>query len=398
MSKSATFRGTRVVAFDSKYTGEEPNWTDQAQWADDLFVKEYHRLFGFYGYYLSTKDMKPDVILFMSKTGYTEEELKIFDSLPDWVVSGTTGKIARSFNKGLDVDRVLRLCSEDIIAQAHADIRKAIRTYGAEYYKPKEDTVVSNEDSQGANKPETIQARLRRKVITTIGSDLDDLINHWMKGADKAEPLDIPALCIKHNIPGAGLKYVLELLEPMKLEYEAARDKCYPEAVEGYAYLSKKGVLQRIEALETMISACSLVAQSKKAQRKPRVKKVKAAEKQVSAFKYLNNSADYSVSSMSPLLVPGARAVFIFNTKNRVLSYLEADSESGFTVRGSGIRNFSETKSFCIRLRKPTDVIPSVVSKTPKQIEKILSALSTKRNIPNGRSNGETLILRVYNS
>jgi hypothetical protein len=47
------------------------------------------------------------------------------------------------------------------------------------------------------------------------------------------------------------------------------------------------------------------------------------------------------------------------------------------------------------RLRKPDDVLPDVLSKTPRQIDTIFKALSTKVAIPNGRLNEDTIILRA---
>jgi hypothetical protein len=46
-------------------------------------------------------------------------------------------------------------------------------------------------------------------------------------------------------------------------------------------------------------------------------------------------------------------------------------------------------------LRKPSDVISAVVTKTDKQLDKIIDALTTKRKEANGRINDQTLILKV---
>lgn len=395
MSKLPTFRHNRVAAFDSKYTGEEPVWDLQHTWDDETFKKEYLRLFGFYGYYLTSKDMRADVILFIKreKETFTPKELDIFQSLPDWAVSGTTGKIARSLNRGLDHARVTTLTGEDIRGMAIADVKAAIKNYGPEFYK--EDNDSETEASPMESGP-SIQERLKKKVLSTLGMDLDNLIDEWIKGEDKADPLKIANSMEKHGVPVMGLKYFQDILVRMKAEYQAALDKDYPEATEGYSYLSKKGINNRIAAIEAMEDEISKITHAKKANRKPRVKKPKAAEKQVSKMKFMQASADYSIKSISPLSIPGAHRVFIFNTKNRVLSMLESNSATGLEVKGSGIRNFNESSSFSIRLRKPNDVLPEILNKTLKQIEKLTDSLTTKRSKPNGRMTDTCIILRTF--
>lgn len=393
MSKLPTFRANRVTAYDSKYTGEEPVWELQDTWSDAEFNKEYVRLFGFYGYYLSNKDLRPDVVKFMNAiVTFSETEKDTFATLPDWAISATTGKIARSYNRGMDVRRVEKLTGTNVVQMAIEDIRTALKNYGLEYApKPQ---LVTEEDTSA--KAVSIQDRIRSKVTSTLVNDLDTLVNEWIKGGDKAEPLNVAELVNKYEIPAMGLKHFTEAVEKMKAEYEAARDKCYPEAVEGYAYLSRKGILNRIQALQTMLDDVTKITHAKKATRKPRVKKPKSAEKQVSRLKYMQASAEYSVKSVSPLTIPTSYRVYIFNTKYRVLSCYEANSATGLEVKGSGIKNFSDTGSFSIRLRKPNDVLPDIISKTMKQIDKVTDTLKVKKTKPNGRLNDQCIILRTF--
>ena len=393
MSKLPTFRANRVTAYDSKYTGEEPVWDLQNTWSDEDFKKEYTRLFGFYGYYLSCKDLRPDVVKFMNaNVSFSEAEKDTFATLPDWAVSATAGKLARSYNRGMDVNRVEKLTGTNVVQMVVGDIRNAIKNYGAEY-APKPQPVTEEDTS---SKAVSIQDRIRTKVTSTLINDLDTLVNEWIKGGDKAESLKVADLVAKHELPAMGLKHFTEAVEKMKAEYEAARDKSYPEAVEGYSYLSRKGVLNRIQALQTMLDDVTKITHAKKATRKPRVKKPKSAEKQVSRLKYMQASAEYSLKSVSPLTIPTSYRVYIFNTKYRVLSCYECNSATGLEVKGSGIKNFSDTGSFSIRLRKPNDVLPDIISKTLKQIDKVTDTLKVKKTKPNGRLNDQCIILRTF--
>lgn len=388
MSKSSTFRNNRVAAFDSKYTGEEPTWDLQESMTDEEFNKQYNRIFGFYGYYLSAKDIKPDIIKFMKASGkYSTEQINTFSKFPDWATSGTTGKLCRSLNRGIDADRVKRLNTTDILELAHTDIARAIGL---------KDTFNTNKEEDTERKPVNIQERLESKVMSTLVDNFDSMLELWMKGEDKVSSLNISVLMNNHNVPAMGLKFLLPKIEKLLKELQDAKAGLYEEVVQGYAYLTKKGLNYRIEACEDMLNQIVKVTHSKKAERKPRVKKAKSAEKQVSRLKFMQASAEYSIKSVSPMSIPGSHRVFVFNTKNRVLTCFESASEAGLEVKGSAIKNFTETASYNLRLRKPNDVLPDILSKTSKQIDKVIDAIKSKKSVPNGRINDKTIILRIF--
>jgi hypothetical protein len=72
-----------------------------------------------------------------------------------------------------------------------------------------------------------------------------------------------------------------------------------------------------------------------------------------------------------------------------------ANNRDGFTVSGTSIKNFDETTSFALTLRKPEDYLPIIAARTEKQIEKALNELKTKRKSANGRINQDTILIRA---
>ena len=66
-------------------------------------------------------------------------------------------------------------------------------------------------------------------------------------------------------------------------------------------------------------------------------------------------------------------------------------------VKGTTIQNFDKDMSRQIKLRKPEEFISIVMSKTHLQINKEWNTLSTKSSVPNGRINGDIILLRVMN-
>jgi len=377
------------MAFDSKYTGEEPTWDIQEAMSDEEFNKQYNRIFGFYGYYLSAKDIKPDIIKFMKASGkYSTEQIDLFIKFPDWATSGTTGKLCRSVNRGIDADRVIRLTGTNILELIDTDIRKALAL--------KDSYNINKAEDDSEKKVVNIQERIQNKVANTLRNDFENMLDTWMKGDDKVVSLNLSVLMNNHGVPAMGLKYLQPIIEKLLQELKDAKAGAYEEVVQGYAYLTKKGLNNRIEACEDMLNQIVKITHAKKAERKPRVKKVKSAEKQVSRLKFMQASADYSIKSVSPMSIPGSHRVFVFNTKNRVLTCFESSSATGLEVKGSAVKNFSETSSYNIRLRKPNDVLPDILSKTSKQLDKLIESIKSKKSIPNGRMNDQTIILRVF--
>lgn len=397
MAKSSqAFRGNRVAAYDSKYTGEEPTWDPGL--SDEALAKEYHRMFRFYGYYLGAKELAPDLHAWMkAKGGYTADQISLFKEFPVWCVSETAGKLARCLNRGMPEDRIKAVVGEDPTAFVRNAVEEAFKTLSSQYNTPAvaENALETTTQSAKAVSPVVL---LEKKLRGTVGLALDELTDTWMKSGDTAEPIKMASLLAAHNVPGMGTSIVEQFVKKIMKEFIGARDKTCDELVEGYSYLSKKGLNNRIKACEIMLDDLVKVSHSIKALRKPRVKKPTSAEKQIAKLRFMKASADYGVSSVSPMSIPDSNKVFVFNTKNRVLTILVADSDKGLSVKGSTIRGYDEKASTAIRLRKPNDILPEIISRTPKQIEKALGSLTTKPSKPNGRMNEQTVILRVFAS
>ena len=70
-------------------------------------------------------------------------------------------------------------------------------------------------------------------------------------------------------------------------------------------------------------------------------------------------------------------------------------STTGFEVSGTSIKNFDK-ESRQATLRKPDEILPMILNKTEKQIEKIWDTLTTKIDKPTGRVNADCILMRVF--
>ena len=99
--------------------------------------------------------------------------------------------------------------------------------------------------------------------------------------------------------------------------------------------------------------------------------------------------------SIPPIKVVGGTRLFTFNTKTRVISEYITQDTKGFEISGTTIKNFDKVNSRCRNLRKPAEFFPEIFDRSPKQIDKAWNDLKTKERVPNGRINGDTILLRV---
>ena len=235
--------------------------------------------------------------------------------------------------------------------------------------------------------------RLQNKISNTIMQDLLDLEDKWMND-EKAE-LDVYQEFKRHGLPNSATNAVRLVIEGWLLDYEDAYHKRCDDAVEGYAHLKRPELNRRIKCCQQMLDDLDKLKAAAKATRAVKAKGPKAADKQVTRVKYKKEDNDFKLVSIPPIKIVGSTRLYTFNTKTRVLSEYITQSADGFEISGTSIKNFDKVNSRCTKLRKPDVFIPIVQNKTPNQIDKEFKSLSTKINVPNGRINEDTILLRT---
>ena len=237
------------------------------------------------------------------------------------------------------------------------------------------------------------QQRLQKKINNTIMTDLDDLEDSWILG-EKTD-IDVYQLFRKYGLAGSATLPVKKLVDGWLLDYEDAYHKRCEQAVEGYSHLKRPEINRRIKVCKQILDDLDRVKNATKAQRKLRIKKPVTADKQVARVKYAKENKDYKIVSIPPVTIIGQRRLYTFNCKTRMLAEYVTDATSGFVISGSTIKNFDTVSSRQVKLRKPDEFLVSIATKSPTQINKLWSELTTKSSVPNGRINADTILLRV---
>lgn len=304
----------------------------------------------------------------------------------EWNFSIYTGRAAAIFwaNHGLEFEEPYQDYPEKIYQTYHDMIETGKAILSAK----------NADDNKDKPKPLSPQELLRRKVNMTVGYDVDDLEDQWINN-EKSE-IDLYILFQTHGLKGAAAAHLRDRIEFMRDEYEAAVLKTDECAVEAYDHLTTAELKRRLKVVNQMLDDLVKIESAAKATRKKRTPKVQTADKQVKDLKYLKaENEEYKLVSIDPLTVPGSLRLYTFNVKTRVLSEYVTTSVNGFFIKGTTIQNFDPDQSRSTKLRKPNDFLTLVLKKTPKQIDKEWSKLTTKTNPVNGRINDDTILLRV---
>jgi len=236
----------------------------------------------------------------------------------------------------------------------------------------------------------TPQMRMKQKVLDTVMEDLYLLEDSWLEGG-KPLKINLYKQMQVHDIKRFEEieGWINEYLNDYNLFL--AKDEYILEC---YKHLTRKEVQGRVKILEGFVEDVASFKASKKATRKVTIKKIKGADKQVAKLKYQKQNSEYKLTSINPLKVPTSMHIYLFNTKNKELTVLHSMSPDGMTVSGSTIKGFDQASSVKITLRKPNDLIPIILKKSVKQIDKEIDKLTTKPKKANGRVNENMVILQ----
>lgn len=401
---SNAFKAGRVIAPDAKWTGDEPEWNGWENWTVERFYRTRSRALGFYNYYLDAASLRPAVLEWMKKNGYTKEQVAAIKEAPTYALPSTVGKLIRMLDRGMPslhpkaVEHFATLpyhdedeppTPRDEVQVIRSEIATALKRYCRVNSK--------DEDSQEQHQPKQPSPfdRIRERVYSEVFPHLEGLIDSWSSSRSGNASLNLASLLNDLKIPSQGCKLIVDWLNKNYAEFNGALQKEDADLVEGYSYFAKPEMRKIVKTLEALLSDVSTYAKIKTSSRKPRKKQVKDASKQVAKLKYQTHSSDWNIDSVAPSRIPTSQLLCTFNTKTRSLSVYFASGAAGFQVKGTSLNGFDESKSFCTTLRKPKETLNTILSSTPKQMLKAFDSLTTKKKTPNGRINECTILLKV---
>ena len=176
-----------------------------------------------------------------------------------------------------------------------------------------------------------------------------------------------------------------KLLNEVRLSFT---DPYFKEAYSNFTTPQKK---RMVEVLEEIASA-----KKERKQRVVRKKKTKPVEVLLAKVTCAFTDEENNLTGHNPKKVLGASCVLTWNKKYRIINYLESTPGTTLSIKGTTIQNVDEKKSFSKKIRKPSEVLPRLVSGGKIACRKELQDLTTNDGSATGRLGEETLILKVF--
>ena len=423
-TKKKAPRGAPRLKRGNKLT--EPSWEGWEEWTGEQYHRANQHARAWYYENYKPADLYPAVEAWMTQNGYTKEQVQQVKAAPTHALSITGGITAKllmngmpDYNKKHDEFWQSLAGTMGTMAPATDFLKKRVNEamdQGASIVTQKK-----QEEVEKANVyTPTIQERIRDQAYEQSG-DIDEWLEGWITDPKSFDPkgFNFKTHFQKTGVSQAHARklktfYVDALTDFDDLErYPTAgqlnkmseRDAdMWVQLKEGYTHLKKADIKNYRIAINELLTAIDFVIESAKATRKPRKAKVYSADKIVAKLKYLKVDDKYKLASVSPTDVVGASELWVFNTKTRKLGKYVAKNidpkgmgreGSGLSVKGTTIIGFDEKLSIQKTLRKPDEQLKEFKSAGKVKLRTLLEDIKTTDTKLNGRSNLETVLLKV---
>lgn len=368
-----------------------PKWEGCETWDSNQFHRHFVSAMEWYRLEGDSKTFKPAILKWMETIGCTKEDISAFKKVKDSRINSTMGAVASCLNRGMTPQREDFNNGKDTAAWLRDAIVKAIEA-------GKDD---AEEDEAKAEIKSTapvvsIQERVRDAAYA-MTEEIEDALEAFATDADAFDP---KAFKLLNALRGKQAKaahariikdfYIRQHDE--LVEVATTKDEDLKEA---YAHLSKANLKKITLFYHEILSACDMLMQEAKVNKKPRAKKAVPADKLVAKLKYLKQDDKLKLVSINPVDIIGSKELWVYNVKTRKLGKYIAAEFADLGVKGTSITGFNENTSVQKTLRKPEDQVKEFKSAGKVQLRKFLDDIKAVDIELNGRINEDTILLKV---
>lgn len=396
----ATKTATKKVRVTAKQVAEHrkkavkdttPDWTGCETWTADQFNSFFRHSMDYYRLEADNKSFKPTVIRWMQRVGASAEDIASVKKLKDNRFNSTMGGVAGCLLRGMPDVREDFNGGRNTAEWLLKSISEAITTGKAD---------IEVEETKEAA-PVTIQPSIQDRLRETAGRMTEEIEEALESFHNDAENFDPKAFKIINLFRGKGVKsahariiksfYERDLNELLEL----ASGNADEQLREGYSHRSRKQIRKLIEFYQEIMSACDMLGQEAKVNRKPRAKKPADKAKVVAKLKYKKQDDALKLVSINPIDIIGSKELWIYNTKTRKLGKYVAAEFNELGVKGASITGFDEIKSVQKTLRKPAEQLKAFKDAGKVALRKFLEEINAVDSKMNGRINEETVLLKI---
>jgi hypothetical protein len=328
-----------------------------------------------FNYYNQDKDKK-DARLYLKvyvKHSNPSFNIKVLDSVPDNKISTTMGWVARIITNG------------NTLTDKHVGDLDSYLNY-LTTLKQEAPVIIKEKPARPS-----IQDHMQEKISETI-ADLEGAIDDFVT---KGIIFDLYSYLKGNSTPRTFCTPIEEWTKKKAREFINVHQANDSETKEAYSHISKRQLTLLIKMLSQFLQDTEKFSQYKKANRKPRVTKVKPPIVQVAKLKFKREDTELKLKSVNPTEIVGATQVWVYNTKYKKLAAYRSDSPQGIQVKGTALQNYQPEMCEQKTLRKPEATIKALLGASKVQLRKLISDLTTKASVVSGRLNEDCIIVRV---
>ena len=368
-----------------------PKWDGHETMTADEFSRYFHSSMNYYRLEHSAKDLKPKVINWMSMNGYDKDTIKQFKDTKDNRCIITIGAIAANLLRGMPAHRQDFNEGRNTAEWLSKSIAKIIDEGKNDEQDPGESVEV---------KPTVIQPSIQERTHEAAYKMTDEIEEALELFSQDPEAFDPKAFKLLNLLRGRQVKaaharIIKNWYQRQYNEYlELQEGKC-EQLKEGYSHLTKAQVKKIVVFYSEILSACDMLAQEAKINKKPRAKKPTDKSKLVAKMKYLKQDDKLKLVSVNPQDIIGAKELWVFNIKTRKLGKYVAQEFQDLSVKGTSITGFNETTSVQKTLRKPEEQLKEFRAAGKVQLRKFLEDIKAVDIKLNGRINEDTILIKV---
>ena len=375
MAKSLLKIGRKKKASHSRVNPNEPVWA-----AIDPNFSSYKKEKAYATTWMAnsftTKDLK-DATIKYSKIHRKKEMKKFHYSSINQIYFVSVGKYCHIMNKG------------GLLSQYTLDWLDVKWTELEERGKD----LVEETPTETKKPVVSIQERVREKISEYI-AEIEEQVDLFSESGYKSE-FDMYKWLMNNNVKAQPANAIADYYVPWCDELKETITKKDEQLVEGYSHMKPAQIKKFVEFLDNIIKDATTWGANQKTVRKTRTKKAPSIEKQIAKIKYSKENKELKLVSINPALIIGCNQLWVFNTKYRKLMRYDASGPTGLSIKGTTLQGYDVETSMSKTVRKPNDVLPRVLNGGKIVIRKLMDELNSKSSVPNGRINGDTVLLRV---
>jgi hypothetical protein len=370
---------------DVKYTGDEPLFASQPD--DERRSGALTIAFNWYSRFFDRKVAKEQLALYIENLPSENKDAlgiaKQLRRVDDKEIIPTYGWLARLTMRGLTL-------SESENQRISLEIDRLVKTLA----KPE---LIEKAEETKSNRP-NVQEIMREKARDAAG-ELEGTLDEFILAGAKTNGISINAVgtLTNHNVLPQHVSILSEVWRKKLNEFNDILAGEDSQLVEAYKHYSRHQLKAVVKFIEAVLAGLDSYINVKKVSRTPRKRKAVSPEKQTSKVKFLKTFEELKLTSVHPAKIIGATEVWAYDTAKRKLWYLVADNHVGtLGVKGATILGFDTTKSGVKTVRKPAEVLKKLMAAGKPAARKVFNEINAVQSQPNGRSNENLVILKVY--